>query len=134
MAEKRGISPVVVIAGALGLGAIGLLALVALARAAPGVPPEPPPGYANLYGVITDLQTGEPIAGVQGTVYQDYDTDTESYDFTTNSQGYYEIRNMLAEVDVTKMVVYADGYQTHTDEDIDIGEGNNELNIQMTPA
>jgi len=38
---------------------------------------------------------------------------------------------MLVEVDVTQLVVYAEGYEPHTDEDIAIAEGNNELNIEM---
>jgi hypothetical protein len=134
MVEERKISPVVVIAGGFGLALAGALVVYAIARAVPGVPPEPPPGLANLYGIITDAETGEPIAGVQGTVYQDYDTETESCDFTTNSRGYYEIRNLLVEVDVTKMVIYADGYVTYTNENVPIAEGNNELNIQMEVA
>jgi len=134
MVEKRGISPVVVIAGGLGLTLAGGLVLFAIARAAQGPPPEPPPGFANLYGIITDAETGAPIAGVQGTVYQDHNTDTEVYNFTTNAAGYYAIKNMLVEVKVTKMVVYANGYETYTNEDIPIVEGNNELNIQLEVA
>ena len=65
------------------------------------------------------------------TVYQDYDTDTAIYHATTDWQGYYQILDMLVEVDVTKMVVYAEGYKDHTDEDLPIVEGNNELNIEM---
>ncbi len=126
MPEERKISPaVVIIPIGLGLGALGLLALVALARA-PG-----PPGLANLYGFITDAETGAPIAGVYGTVYQDYNTKTDKYDFTTDSSGYYLIKNMLVEVDVTQMVVYANGYQDYTNEDIPIAEGNNELSFSM---
>jgi len=133
MVEARKISPVVVIAGGLGLGALGLLALVALARAAPG-PPEPPPGHANLYGFITDAETGRGIPGVDITVYQDYDTETAIYHATTDHQGYYRILDMLVEVDVTKMVVYANGYHDYTNEDIPIAEGNNELSFSMEVA
>lgn len=135
MAEERKISPTVAVALVpigLGLGALGILALVALARE-PG-PPTPPPGLANLYGIITDAETGEPIAGVDMTVYQDYDTDTAVYHATTDYQGYYQILDMLVEVDVTKMVVYANGYEPHTDEDIPIAEGNNELSFSMEVA
>ena len=131
MVEARKISPVVVIAGGLGLALAGALVVYAIARAAPGVPPEPPPGLANLYGIITDAETGEPIAGADITVYQDYDTDTSEYHATTDGQGYYQILDMLVEVDVTQMVVYANGYKPHTDEDLPIAEGNNELNIEM---
>jgi len=31
------------------------------------------------------------------------------------------------------MVIYADGYQTYTNENIPIAEGDNQLNIQMSP-
>lgn len=133
MTEERGISLVVVIAGALGLGAIGLLALVALARAAPEEPPEPPPGQANLYGFITDAETGEGIPGVDMTVYQDYDTATAVYPAITDSRGYYQILDMLPNV-IALMVVYANGYETYTNEHIPIAEGNNELSFSMEVA
>ena len=135
MVEERKISPTVAIALVpigLGLGALGILALFALARE-PG-PPEPPPGLANLYGFITDAETGEGIPGVDMTVYQDYDTETAIYHATTDWQGYYQILDMLVEVDVTQMVVYAEGYKPHTDEDIPIVEGNNELSFSMEVA
>lgn len=117
---------------AIGIGLVALIGVVAIAATWKRKLPTPQPGHANLYGYVTDDVTGAPIIGV-GIVYQDYDSDTESYDFITNSQGYYEIRNVLVEVDVTKMVLYAEGYKTHTDEDVPIGEGNNELNVQMVP-
>ena len=125
--DKRRTIGLAVAAGLTGLAVA--LTIYAIARAAPG-PPEPPPGLANLYGHATDKITGAPIIGV-GTVYQDYDTHTESYDFATDAQGYYEIRNMLVDVDVTKMVLYAEGYKTYTNEDIPIVEGNNELSFSM---
>ena len=71
---------------------------------------------------------------MQGTVYQDHDTDTEEYNFTTNASGYYVIKNMLVEVDVTQMVVYANGYKAYANEDIPIAEGNNELSFSMEIA
>lgn len=62
MPEERRISPAVAIVGAgLGLAVVGTLALVALARAAPE---EPEPGLANLYGKVTDAETGNPIPDV----------------------------------------------------------------------
>lgn len=133
MAEERKIPPAVAIALVpigLGLGFLGILAFLALARAAPEKPPEPPPGQANLYGFITDAETGEGIPGVDMTVYQDYDTDTAVYPATTDSRGYYQILDMLPNV-IALMVVYANGYETYTNEHIPIPEGNNELNISM---
>jgi len=98
----------------------------------PPPPPTPPP-TTNLSGYVTDAHTGAPIVGAVGTVYQDYDTKTEKYNFTTDAQGYYLIDNMLFEVDVTMMVIYADGYVTYTNERVSISEGDNRLDIRMTP-
>jgi len=121
---------------AIGVGLAAAVAGILLLTAwkkKPGPPEPPPPGVANLYGFITDAETGEPIVGVDMTVYQDYDMETATYHATTNSQGYYQILDMLFEVDVTQMVVYANGYETYTNEHVPITEGNNSLNIQMSP-
>jgi len=132
MPKDRRISPAVAIIP-IGLGLAAVVGLAAMAFAAPG-PPEPPPGLANLYGKVTNAETGEPIAGVDITVYQDYDSDTADYHTTTDSQGYYQILEMLVEVDVTQMAVYANGYKAYANEDIPIVEGNNELNFSMEAA
>lgn len=44
------------------LAGLGIWLLAKFAKAAP--PPPPPPGLANLYGKVTDAQTGNPVAGV----------------------------------------------------------------------
>jgi len=111
----------------------GILLLVAWKKPS-GPPPPPPPDKVTLYGLVIDAVTGEPIKGASIIVYQDYGSHTDSYPRTTNSYGYYEIRNMLIDVDLTQMVIYADGYQTYTNEDVSIVEGLNELNIQMVPV
>ena len=98
----------------------------------PQEPPEPPPG-TTLSGRVTNKTTGAPIAGATGTVYQDYDSDTLPHNFTTNAEGYYEITGMIDDADQNLMVIYADGYQTFTNENVPISEGDNTLNIQMTP-
>jgi hypothetical protein len=100
-----------------------------------GEPPEPPipPPTTKLFGRVTNRYTGAPIAGAIGTVYQDYDSDTEDYDFITDAQGYYLIDNMLFDVDRTLMVIYADGYVTYTNERVSISEGDNQLNVRMVP-
>jgi len=84
----------------------------------------------KLFGIITDAQTGRGIPGVDMTVYQDYDTETAIYEATTNAQGYYQILDMIPDV-IALMVVYANGYQTYTNENIPIVEGNNELSFSM---
>ena len=98
---------------------------------APPAPP-PPPTTTNLSGYVTDGTTGAPIAGASGKVYQDYNTHTADHDFTTDSEGYYLIDNMLDDADQTLMVIYADGYQSYTNEHVSIHEGDNVLNIPMT--
>lgn len=121
---------------AIGVGLVAVVAGILLLTAwkkKPEEPPEPPPGTSNLYGLVTDAETGEPIAGITGTVYQDKGTETWSYDFTTDSSGYYFIDNMLPDADLTQMVIYATGYATYTNEDVPISEGNNELSVQMVP-
>ncbi|GAI87578.1 unnamed protein product, partial [marine sediment metagenome] len=100
-----------------------------------GEPPEPPipPPTTKLFGRVTDRYTGAPIAGATGKVYQDYDTKTADYPLVTDEQGYYEILDMLYDVDRTLMVIYADGYVTYTNENVPISEGDNQLNVRMVP-
>ena len=102
----------------------------------PQAPRDPCPGSATtkLYGQVTNKVTGEPVTNVIGTVYQDYRTHSWDYDFTTDEQGYFLIDNMQFEVDKTQMVIYADGYQDYTNVNIPISEGDNELNVQMSPG
>ncbi len=64
MPEELKVSPALVIVP-VGLAGLGILALAAMAWAAP---PTPPPGKANLYGVVSDAVTGEPISGVLVTL------------------------------------------------------------------
>jgi len=96
-------------------------------------PPEPPP-TTKLFGRVTDKITGAPIADAVGTVYQDKDTQTWDHDFVTNAEGYYEIIGMIDDADQNLMVIYADGYHDFTDEHVTINEGDNQLNIQMSPG
>jgi len=99
----------------------------------PPTPPVPPP-TTNLSGFVADKVTGTPIVGASGTVYQDKDTDTWKFKFTTDAQGYYLIESMLDNADQTKMVIYADGYVTYTNENLPISEGDNQLNVRMIPG
>lgn len=116
--EERKISPAIVIIP-IGLGLGLVVSLAALAWAAP---PTPPPGRANLYGKVIDAITGEPIAdvlinldGIQ--VYSDAggnyiftDVEPESYVISFTKGGY-----IMGSTDVTLV------------------EGNNELNVSLTP-
>jgi len=101
-----------------------------------GEPPEPPipPPTTRLYGSVTNRNTGAPIAGAHGKVYQEYDSEGADYDIATDSQGYYLIDNMTPDAVLNQMVIYADGYVTYTNEDFTISEGDNVLNVQMVPG
>ena len=89
MAEERRISPAVIAAGAGAAVGIGAL-LYFLTRAKPA----PPPGAATLYGIVTDIETGEPIPSVLvtlngGSTY----TDSEgAYTFADIAPGEYVLQ------------------------------------------
>lgn len=62
MADKKKVAIGVGIAGVVGLG------VYLATRKVEAAPPPPPPGLANLYGKVTNAQTGNPIAGVLVTL------------------------------------------------------------------
>jgi len=73
---------------AVGVGLVGLVGLGAylLTRKAKAKPPPPPPGLANLYGVVTDADTGKKIKDVTVTL--------NGYSAITNTDGYYQFTNL----------------------------------------
>ncbi len=84
--EERRVSPALLIVPiAAGLG------LVAVAGLALAVPPTPPPGRANLYGVVTDAVTGNPIDGVLASLngLEVYTDASGSYIFEDLDPGEY---------------------------------------------
>jgi len=88
-----------------------------------------PPALANLHGVVTDADTGTPLAGVSVNLWSP--DETEPLLFTqTDSSGYYELANIFP----ANYVIYfeKDDYET-VKNDITLREGDNELNIQLTP-
>lgn len=93
--------------------------------------PEP---TTRLFGYVTDKQTGAPVPFAIGTVYQDKGNETWSHGLLTNAVGYYEIDNMTPDAVLNQMVIYADGYETYTNEAFSIREGDNRRDIQMEPA
>ncbi|MBA7641345.1 hypothetical protein ES703_49022 [subsurface metagenome] len=147
--EKRRISPVVVIVGGLGLGLAAAVGIAALSRAWAAPPtvytcphcgaefdteeellahielehPElPPPALANLYGVVTDAETGYPIEGVKVTIdgLTNYTDSLGQYAFQELTPGSYTIS------------FEKEGYEPVIS-DILLVEGNNELNVEMVP-
>jgi len=70
----------------IGVGA-GIAGLAyALTRKAEAKPPPPPPGKANLYGVVTDAETGNPLSGVLVTLNSD--------SIITNPSGHYAFTDL----------------------------------------
>ena len=89
---------------AVGVGLVGLVGLGAylLTRKAKAKPPPPPPGLANLYGVVTDADTGKKIKDVTVTL--------NGYSAITNTDGYYQFTNL--EPDSYIAQIYKEGYLT----------------------
>lgn len=116
--EERGISPAILLIP-VGLGLAMVLGMAALAKAAP--PEEPEPGLANLYGRVTDADTGDGISGVLVTAdgLQTYTDAAGDYSFADLNTGSYGIR------------AEKEGYQM-VSEDITLVEGNNEVNVSLT--
>jgi len=57
------------VAAGIGMGAIGLgLIIASMVKKKPGPPPPPPPGLANLYGRVTDAETGYALEGAKVTI------------------------------------------------------------------
>jgi len=104
------------IAGILGL----LYALTRKAKAAP--PPPPPPGLANLYGKVTDSQTGAAIPNVLVSL--------DGIQVYTDSGGNYALTNL--DIRAYSIIFQKGGYNTMS-QSITLSEGNNQLNVAMTP-
>jgi len=89
------------------------------------IPISPP--VANLYGVVTDANTGEPIENVPVYVTPNGHPD---YHGRTDINGYYEITNIIP--GDYKIIVSAVGYQ-RKDISQTLVVGDNELNIELIP-
>lgn len=76
----------------LGLAAAAVALLVSRAGGQEP-PPPPPPGYANLYGNVTDAETGINIAGVIVTLngYQVVTDNAGNYSFVEIEPGNYTL-------------------------------------------
>ena len=114
------------VARGLGIAAIlgGALLLATKAKAAPPEPPEEPePGLANLYGVVTDTTTGKAIPGVLITM--------NGIETCTFDDGSYSLVDL--EPRGYDIVFSKEGYEPFDLLNVAIVEGNNKLNVEMTP-
>ena len=77
----------------IGLGLAGVTAWL-LMRKAKGAPPPPPPGLANLYGKVTDAQTGAALLGVLVSLdgMQAYTDSGGNYAFIEMEPGAYVLQ------------------------------------------
>ena len=96
----------------------------------PTPPPPPPPGSGNLYGYITDSETGSPVVGATLLFYQDIsETETKDYRRITDTFGFYSIEGMTAGIEAL-YVIEAGGYIQKTGS-LMIGEENIQLDITL---
>ncbi len=121
MPEERRISPAVIIIP-VGLG-LGLAAAVGIATLARAAPPTLPPGRANLYGKVTNAETGEAIPGVLVSlnVMEAYTDATGNYAFADLDPSTYSL------------FFQKGGYEEIEMADITLLEGNNVLDVSLTP-
>lgn len=107
----------IIIATGLGLAGYGIYKLMAKK-----VPPTPPPGLANLYGQITDASTKKPILGAVAVAdgNSSYTAEDGVYTIARVTPGDYQVG------------FESDGYET-VEYSVTIAEGNNELNVELTP-
>jgi len=69
----------------LGVGA-AIIAVVVATRAEAAPPSPPPPGLATLWGIVTDVDTGNLIEGIEASL--------NSWVQTTGADGRYEFANV----------------------------------------
>lgn len=86
MVDKRKIAIGAGIAGAIA----GVIYLLTRAKALP----PPPPGASTLYGIVTDIETGEPIPDVLVTLNGGitYTDSTGAYTFADIASGEYVLK------------------------------------------
>ena len=88
-----------------------------------GEPPPPPPSLANLYGVVSDAETGIPLSGVLVTA--------NGLTTPTSGSGQYAFEGLTP--GSYTLMFEKDGYVTKSDSLVLI-EGSNELAIQLVPV
>ncbi len=92
-------------------------------------PELPPPALANLYGVVTDAETGAPLPNVSVQLWSP-DGAELLLTAATDSSGYYSMANISPSSYLIRLE--KEGYEAVVS-DIVLVEGNNELNVEMVP-
>ncbi|GAI60871.1 unnamed protein product [marine sediment metagenome] len=119
MPEERKISPAILIGAGLAIGTVAAIGIYALAKATP------PPGLSELYGVVTDAETGSPLPWV--TVSLNGATDL------TNTIGEYWFYKGLNPGVVYTITFEKEGYEILTGSVV-LVEGGNEQNVSLVPT
>jgi len=102
-------------ASAVGLGLLGIYLITR--------PAKPAPGLANLYGIVTEATTGEPLVDVLVTV--------DDQQTVTDSGGYYEFIGLHP--GTYDVIFQKEGYE-EIEMPVTLSPGESrELNVQMTP-
>lgn len=89
---------------AIGVGLVVAVGAIILLTAAKKPPPEPPPGLANIYGKVTDAETGNPLSGVLVIL--------DSMEILTNGNGDYTFAEL--ETGEYSLQFSKEGYETKT--------------------
>lgn len=87
-----------------GIGALLAAAIGAFFLFKKKPPPEPPPGLANLYGTVTDVQTGKALSGVAVAL--------NGMEASTGADGSYIFENI--EPGSYAAIFSKEGYETKT--------------------
>ncbi len=121
--EERKVKPELVLAGVAGVFGLGMLGYGIYVLTRPEAPPTPPPGLANLYGMVTDAKTGQPIPMVI--------VETAFAVTQTDSSGHYEFTNL--EIGDYSIEFRKQGYYTVL-KVVTLTEGNNKLDVKLEPV
>lgn len=63
-------------------------------------PPPPPTGLANLFGIVRDAQTGQPVVGVQMRMRSSETARTDTYTASTDASGFYQFLGIPPSVSI----------------------------------
>ncbi len=115
----------------LGVGAAvgaGLLIVKAIKGGSAPPPPPPPPNKANLYGVVSNAATGQPVAGAEVTLEL---PGVGQAKVTTGSNGAFQFLGL--DMETYQLSCLKSGYAEYS-QIITPVEGNNQCDITLNPV